>query len=274
MSENVENVENTGDATVAPHEQSEAVSLDAKESKGSKFFSWVKEHRLASGGIAVALAAAIAGGTFMVVHEDDPKINTEDAVAKRDFNHNIGQEHLPSARTIKGVGSGKFSAIDPVNNKRVDADIVGIDTTGDPNNATLAPPEDISKIGWYVRSAPFGVDKGSTVLTSHVDYNGVTGIGSLFPTLRKGDPITLTDGNGKEHKYVVTQENTLVNKSDPEYIKKTMNTINKSKGENILVMVTCFGEWVGGSLGYASNGITIAKPVEDLNKDVKDFSKE
>lgn len=256
----------------APHETSETMSLDNTDKSGNKALQWVKNHKAISAGIAVALAAAIGGGSFYAINNGDD-INTEDVVAARDFNHEIGQQHLPTARTIEGIGSGKFSAIDPVSNKRIDADIVGIDTTGDPQNATLAPPEDISKIGWYVRSAPFGVDQGSTVLTSHVDYNGVTGIGSLFPTLRKGDPVTLTDGNGKDHNYVVTQENTLVNKSDPEYIKKTMSTINKTKGKNILVMVTCFGQWVGGSVGYESNGITIAEPVEDIDHKVEDFSK-
>lgn len=211
------------DKVVAPHEATDVASLDNEEKQSSPFVQWVKEHKTASAAAGVALAVALVGGTSYGVIQHNNK--DKDVIAARDFNDDVGQQNLPSAKVISGVGKGVFTATDPVTNKVVNADIVGIDTTGDANNATLAPPEELDKIGWYIRSAPFGVDKGSTVLTSHIDYNGAVGLGSLFPTLKKGDPITLTDGNGKEHHYVVTVENTPINKSDPEYIKKTSNTI-------------------------------------------------
>lgn len=251
----------------SPHESSSVTSIDGPTEKESSWKSfWTKKRKIIAGGIVVALVAG--GGIWYATNDND-----EDHVQRREVNQGMGQQNLPEARTIDGVGKGKFSAVDPVNGKQVNADIVGIDTTGDPSNAVLAPPEDISKIGWYVRSAPFGVDKGSTVLTSHIDYNGVVGLGTLFSSLKKGDPVTLTDGNGKQHHYEVSKDTIKINKEDPEYIKKTMNTVNKSKGENILVMITCGGDYDPSSpLGYNQNYITVAKLVDSSDgvKDVTD----
>ena len=247
----------------SPHKSSSITSLDEK--KDDRSF-WDKNKKI----IAGVMAAAVVGGGgiwYAVDHNKEP-----DHVQRREVNQGKGQQSLPESRTIKGVGKGKFSAVDPVNGKQVNADIVGIDTSGDPKNAVLAPPEDISTIGWYVRSAPFGVNKGSTVLTSHIDYNGVVGLGTLFSSLRKGDPITLTDGDGKEHHYEVSKDTIKIDKEDPEYIKKTMSTVNKSKGENILVMITCGGNYDPSSpLGYSQNYITVAKLVNSGNS-VKDVS--
>lgn len=246
-----------------PHESAKVAVVDGDESKKKPASSWVKKNKAVVASVATALAVAIGAGGLWLAQDDDPPANTQDVVAKREVNKGLGQQTLPEARTIEGVGKGVFSAIDPLTNKKVNADIVGIDTTGDPNNATLPPPEDISKAGWYIRSAPFGVDEGSTVLTSHIDYNGVVGLGTLFSSLRKGDPVTLSDGNGKQHHYVVTQAKMSIDKQDPEYIKKTMATINKKSGENILVMVTCGGNYNPASpLGYDQNFITVAKPVK------------
>lgn len=261
------NIYDQEDNHKSPHESSSITSIDgAAQEKSSWKSFWTKKKKIIAGGIVAAL---VAGGSIWYATNN----KEEDHVQRREVNQGMGQQNLPEARTIDGVGKGKFSAIDPVNGKQVNADIVGIDTTGDPSNAVLAPPEDISKIGWYVRSAPFGVDKGSTVLTSHIDYNGVVGLGTLFSSLKKGDPVTLTDGNGKQHHYEVSKDTIKINKEDPEYIKKTMNTVNKSKGENILVMITCGGDYDPSSpLGYNQNYITVAKLVDSSDgvKDVTD----
>lgn len=272
MDENNTNHDEQAQHGGAPHEQGSVTSVDNEDKHASPFVSWVKGHKAITASVVAALAIAAGAGGVWYANHDEPSTNAQDVVQKRDVNKGKGQQNLPEARTVDGVGKGMFTAIDPLNNKKVNAEIVGIDTTGDPNNATLAPPEDIAKIGWYVRSAPFGVDKGSTVLTSHIDYNGVTGLGTLFSSLRKGDPVTLSDGNGKQHHYTVSQEHVRIDKQDPEYIKKTMETINKKEGKNILVMVTCGGDYNPASpLGYNQNWITIAKPVDDSHG-VKDVS--
>lgn len=253
----------------APHESASVTTVDGpKKDKPSSPSSdkSKKRNALIAGGLVAVL---LAGGGIWYANNSQQ----EDLVERREVNQGMGQQNLPEAKTISGVGKGKFSAVDPLNGKQVNADIVGIDTTGDPGNAVLAPPENISKVGWYVRSAPFGVDQGSTVLTSHIDYNGVVGLGTLFSSLKKGDPVTLTDGNGKEHHYVVSQETIKIDKQDPEYIKKTMDTINKKEGKNILVMITCGGDYNPASpLGYNQNFITVADLV-DSSSSVKDITK-
>ena len=262
----------TGGTKRAPHESSKITTIDGKASvKKNSQSIWTKRNKIIAGALSAVMLAGI-GGAVWYQQTNDGQIQ-EDYVERRAVNQGEGQQHLPEARTISGVGKGKFSTIDPLDGQRKDADIVGIDTTGDPNNAVLAPPEDISKAGWYIRSAPFGVDEGSTVLTSHIDYNDVVGLGTLFASLNPGDRITLTDGDGGQHHYEVSQEVFKLDKEDPEYIKKTMETINKKEGENSLVMITCGGNYNPASpLGYDQNWITVAKPVQSGNG-VADISK-
>lgn len=266
MSENTHEKDNMN-GNVAPHEKTNISTIDGDSTTVRENPLMNKKNALIAAGVAAALVVT-GGGVWYANHAD----NSEHVVERREVNQGMGQQNLPEARTISGVGKGKFSAVDPLNGQQVNADIVGIDTTGDPGNAVLAPPEDISTVGWYVRSAPFGVDQGSTVLTSHIDYNGVVGLGTLFSSLKKGDPVTLTDGNGKEHHYAVSQETIRIDKEDPEYIKKTMDTINKKEGKNILVMITCGGDYDPSSpLGYNQNFITVAEYVDESNS-VKDVS--
>lgn len=266
-----DNKKNPTGARKAPHESSQITAIDGQTKKKPSQSFWTRQNKIIAGALSAVMLASV-GGAIWYQQTGDGQIK-EDYVERRAVNQGEGQQHLPEARTISGVGKGKFSAIDPLNGNQVDADIVGIDTTGDPNNAVLAPPEDISKAGWYVRSAPFGTNQGSTVLTSHIDYNGVVGLGTLFSSLNQGDPVTLTDGEGGQHHYEVSQEVFKLDKEDPEYIKKTMETINKKEGDNVLVMITCGGNYNPASpLGYDQNWITVAKPVESGGS-VADVSK-
>lgn len=224
--------------------------------------------------IVVAIICVIIGiaGFFVVKNnsQDDDASSvsqpTEDVVPKRSWSDEKGQSNLPKPKIIDGQGKGTITTVDnKQNGAKVSAPMVGIDAIGGQSGATLAPPEDISKVGWYVRSAPFGSkDKGSSVITSHIDYNGVTGYGSIFTSLKKGDPVTVIDSDGKDYHYVVEEKPVNVSKSDAEYTKKTMNSINKMKGENKLVLVTCGGQFLGASspLGYADNIVVVAKPVK------------
>lgn len=247
------------------------VSLD-EQSPG--FFArskeWALSHKLYSGIIATSLVVAIGGGGYLV-HQS----RADDIIPTRASEGNASQGFLPEAKVIDGQGAGTIAVIDnEQDGKIVSAPMVGIDGIGTQEGASLVPPEDVTQVGYYVRSAPFGSDgAGSSVITSHINYSGVTGFGAIFTSLKKGDPITVTSSDGVEHHYVVTEDPVNVNKSDPEYVRKTLNTINDMDGSNSLVLVTCGGEYLGdGSpLGYADNIVVNASPVKSLGE-IENFS--
>ena len=245
-----------------PEEKSPVINIDEKPS-GNALTRFIANNKILSGLGAVAIVAGcVAGGVYMTQPAQVEQVQFEDVVPPRPDTHGT-QETIIKEKTIPGAGKGTITTVDHVQKKNVSAPYIGIDATGDPKQATLTVPEDIGKVGWYARSAPPGVDAGSTVMTSHINYAGITGYGSVFLDLKKGDPITVTTPDGKEWRYIV-DSNTQIRKGTTaeekaEYAKITSNTINKMDGPNFLVLVTCSGNFDPTSpLGYDQNTIVAA----------------
>lgn len=134
-----------------------------------------------------------------------------------------------------------------------------------PNDCALIPPEDDiqNTAAWYQRSAkPGSKDQGSVVMTSHINYANVNGVGTYFTHLKKGDVVTVHTDAG-EHKYKVTEPMQLVPKADPAAFKEMGDrTFNKTTGAEQLILITCAGQFVPGSpLGYQDNGIVVLDPI-------------
>lgn len=122
----------------------------------------------------------------------------------------------------------------------------------------LIPPEDVSRLGWYVASAVPGTkgNVGSSVITGHVNFAGQgEGYAAKFVHMKKDETFTIAI-NGEDREFRVTQ--------DPYHVTKGADfseVMDDQDGKNRVVLVTCGGEFVGGQLGYADNVITIAEPV-------------
>lgn len=262
----------------APHEQASSLNGDnAFLTRREKLTLWVAKHKKAALSAGIAAAVMIGGGTVGGVHMYQAAHQAQkDVVPKRQWETD-SQQTLPEAKVIKGHGKGTITTVDhEQGGKEVSAPLVGIDGIGGESGATLVPPENISQVGYYIRSAPFGVDgKGTSVVTSHINYNGVTGYGAVFTSLKKGDPITVVDSDGNETHYIVDQDPVNINKSSADYVQQTVNTINRMNGDNQLVMVTCGGQFLGADspLGYADNIIVTASKVENNTKKVENFNK-
>ena len=132
-------------------------------------------------------------------------------------------------------------------------EMVGLTAEG-----ALIPPEDVSKLGWYASSAIPGdpESKGSTVITGHVNHQTQgQGFAYNFTQLAQGDEVSVLI-DGTTHTYRVTTPPFRASKEGalPE-------EVNDSTGENKLVLITCGGEFVGGSLGYADNVFVVAEPI-------------
>lgn len=264
-----EDVDPENKENLAPHELGDTVEYDGAVETG--FINWVKNHVAATSLISVALVATIVGGTFYGLNHNNVKELAEDVVPAREGYENNSQNYIANDKIIEGGAKGTITTVDhQQNGTRVSAPWIAIDAQGDSQAATLAPPEDLTKVGWYGRSAWFGQDNGSSVMTSHINYAGKASYGSIFITLKKGDPITITDQKGNVYHYVVEADPFYLNKSNQEeYKKQTKDTINKMSGENKLVLVTCGGAYVGGILGYEDNVIVSAKLANNDKSGVK-----
>lgn len=251
------------DEYTQPHESDQSVavtSLDEKKINDSKIVHWAKENKpMAVLASVVAASCLTLGGVGLNELIKEDQVTTDVVPARSGIQGS--QNVLGNAKMIDSYGKGTIATIDhEQGGKEVSAKIVAIDAVGPDNAATLVPPENIGNVGWYFRSAQPGSTKGdgTTVMTSHVNYDGITGYGSLFITLKKGDPITVTDKDGKVVHYTVSKDPYRIDKRDENYVKKTMDTVNRSKGRNSLILVTCGGNYVGGALGYEENYIVEA----------------
>lgn len=256
----------------SPHESAQTSNLDTYEAKrplATSVRQWVSSHKITASIIAGFTVLGLVGGGYAVLtdNSDDPYSHArEDAGPQREWADVRGQTELPEPRILDNVARGNMATVDnDADGARVEFSVVGVDGIGGVDGATLAPPQNVSQVGYYVRSAPFGSDgEGTSVITSHIDFNGTVGAGSVFTSLVDGDPVTMTDDKGNEFHYQVTGDPVNLNKEDPEYVNKTMDSINRMEGKNTLVIITCGGNYIPGSpLGYEDNIIIEAELVSD-----------
>jgi hypothetical protein len=100
---------------------------------------------------------------------------------------------------------------------------------------------------------------GATVFAGHVNWAGVTGPFADLWNDRTGDVIAVRDNTGKQWRFRVTQVLTL-NKSQ---LPQQAPALFSASGPRRIVVATCGGEWVGGTLGYADNRVMVATPIND-----------
>lgn len=132
-----------------------------------------------------------------------------------------------------------------------------VDMVGVTDEGALIPPEDVMRVAWYAASAVPGSqgNVGSTVITGHVNHQTQgQGFAHKFTQLAPGDEVTvLVDGT--PYTYHVTKPPFRVAKQG-----EMPAEVNDTSGPNSLVLITCGGEFVGGSLGYADNIFVVAEP--------------
>lgn len=163
------------------------------------------------------------------------------------------QENLPEPAPGENDAVSADGMFVTVNGKTAPVDQVQLTDEG-----VLLPPTDVSRLGWYSASTvPGSGDTGSTVITGHInDVSQGTGFAAQFTDLKVGDEIDV-DVDGTRVAYTVSKGPLHVTKGT-EFPEE----INDRDNPNQLVLVTCGGQFVGGSLGYADNIIVIADPVD------------
>ncbi|MBA3489085.1 MAG: class F sortase [Longispora sp.] len=115
-------------------------------------------------------------------------------------------------------------------------------------DGTLNPPEDISRLGWWVDSGLPGQGSGSVVLAGHIDSNRGKGTAHRWLELRADHLLVLVDATGGRHSYRVTETRSFDKASD-----FPADLINATTDPERLVLVTCGGPFIGGKTGYRDN---------------------
>lgn len=161
------------------------------------------------------------------------------------------QENLPTP--VQGSRGAVHEMEMLIDGKSAPIDFVQLTDQG-----SLIPPTDISRLGWYSASAIPGEKgaAGSSVITGHVnEVDQGDGYAARFADLKAGDTVTVkVDGESRD--FTVSHDPVQVIKG-----AQMPEVVNDAVGENRLVLITCGGEFVGGTLGYADNIIVEATPV-------------
>lgn len=122
------------------------------------------------------------------------------------------------------------------------------------SDGSLAVPDDVSELGWWIGSAPMGATVGTTLIAGHVD-SAEQGLG-VFAELRRldsGDPVTVVDGLGATHRFVVTDIEEVAKVDLPEELFDTA-------GPRRVALVTCSGPFDERTRRYQDNLIVWAEP--------------
>jgi hypothetical protein len=123
------------------------------------------------------------------------------------------------------------------------------------DDGSLPIPSGVDQAVWW--GTGLTAPNGATVFAGHVNWAGVTGPFAELWNDTKGDVIAIRDNTGKQWRFRVTQVLTL-NKSQ---LPQQAPTLFAASGPHRIVVATCGGEWVGGTLGYNDNRVLVAMPI-------------
>jgi hypothetical protein len=123
------------------------------------------------------------------------------------------------------------------------------------NDGSLPIPSGVNQAVWW--GTGLTASAGATVFAGHVNWAGATGPFAELWQDTTGAVITVRDNSGTQWRYRVTQVLTL----DKSQVPQQAPALFSASGQPRIVLATCGGEWVGGTLGYADNRVLVATPI-------------
>ncbi|SDY11577.1 Sortase family protein [Amycolatopsis xylanica] len=132
------------------------------------------------------------------------------------------------------------------------AKLVRVEVT---KKAVLPIPQGLDEAAWW--GAKLGADKGAALLSGHVNWAGKKGPFDVLWGMSNGQDVTVMDTAGGKWVYRVTSVVTL-HKND---LPKQARALFGQTGPHRLVLVTCGGDYVGGTQGYRDNRVVTAELV-------------
>ncbi len=122
-------------------------------------------------------------------------------------------------------------------------------------NGALKIPEGLDEAAWW--GAELGADHGVALLSGHVNWKGKKGPFMELWQVERGQEVKLTDTAGGAWVYRVDAVET-VHKTD---LAGRSEQLFDPDGPHKLLLVTCGGEYVGGTEGYEDNRVVTASLV-------------
>jgi LPXTG-site transpeptidase (sortase) family protein len=120
-------------------------------------------------------------------------------------------------------------------------------------DGVLHPPDDVSEVGWWQRSAKPGAHTGQTLLTGHTVSSG-GGVMDDLGELEAGDRVRVKSPRG-----TVIYETTRVRDYSTEQVAaQARKLFGQDREDGRLVLVTC-SDWNGEV--YESNTIVFAERI-------------
>ncbi|RSN40843.1 sortase [Amycolatopsis sp. WAC 04197] len=122
-------------------------------------------------------------------------------------------------------------------------------------DGTLPIPEGLDEATWW--GAKLGADQGASLLSGHVNWKGKKGPFDELWRLKTGQEVDVVDTDGGKWVYKIGEIVTVHKTKLAEQSEKLFGP----DGPHRLVLVTCGGEYVGGTDGYEDNRIVTASLV-------------
>ncbi|KFU78282.1 Sortase family protein [Amycolatopsis lurida] len=122
-------------------------------------------------------------------------------------------------------------------------------------DGTLPIPEGLDEATWW--GAKLGADQGASLLSGHVNWKGEKGPFDELWRLKTGQQVDVVDTDGGKWVYKIGEVVTVHKTKLAEQSEKLFGP----DGPHRLVLVTCGGEYVGGTDGYEDNRIVTASLV-------------
>ncbi|SFW74384.1 class F sortase [Amycolatopsis australiensis] len=122
-------------------------------------------------------------------------------------------------------------------------------------NGALKIPEGLDEAAWW--GAKLGAGHGVALLSGHVNWKGQKGPFTELWQVEPGQEVKLTDAAGGAWVYRIDSAETI-HKSE---LAGRSEQLFDPDGPHKLLLVTCGGEYVGGSEGYEDNRVVTASLV-------------
>ncbi|MEV6912115.1 class F sortase [Amycolatopsis sp. NPDC051071] len=122
-------------------------------------------------------------------------------------------------------------------------------------DGTLPIPEGLDEATWW--GSKLGAEQGASLLSGHVNWKGKKGPFDELWRLKTGQEVSLVDTDGGKWVYKISEVVTVHKTKLAEQSEKLFGP----DGPHRLVLVTCGGEYVGGTDGYEDNRIVTASLV-------------
>ncbi|MCR6483242.1 class F sortase [Amycolatopsis sp. OK19-0408] len=192
-------------------------------------------------GVAGAFVVAALVATLLIfTGKDEPAVangtaSSTPVAAGQPAKQDIGQ--APSQLALPGGGTAKLVQED-------------LDDQG-----ALKIPEGLDEAAWW--GAKLGADHGVALLSGHVNWKGKKGPFTELWQVKQGQEVKLTDAAGGAWTYRVDATETI-HKSE---LAGRSEQLFDPDGPHKLLLVTCGGEYVGGTEGYEDNRVVTASLV-------------